>query len=118
MTIVISIVIQMFCLVVIFLSVWVMICNAAAYRDINTFLTAIRYRPFSGPAILTAFQKVAYEKHMWARVFFRDPWRLYDPIVRAAIDNPVSELPVAEGVRIEIDGKGYASYGEQPGTKH
>ena len=112
------ILIQFVCTLNIFFCVWVMITNQWTANDRQKFLSAVQQRPFSGPSLLSEYQKVKYNRHLLARVFGRDPWKLYDPKVLEAVTNPVSEFPVVhQAGHFQIDANGQARYGNEE-TKH
>lgn len=52
----------------------------------------VRNMPMSGPALLAANEAVSFRRHMLSVMLFRDPWKLYDPIVLDALKNPRTEV--------------------------
>lgn len=58
---------------------WLLYCNNRTYKDRVAVLHA------SSPTMigfLAAFHSVSYERHMWLRATFRDPWQAYPQIIR------------------------------------
>lgn len=69
--------------------------NYCIYRTMNErmqAINAVRFRPFSGPPILKAYDAVTFNQHLLALVLVRNPWKLYDPIVLDAIKNPQTDV--------------------------
>lgn len=96
---VIATLMQFVCVLAIGFSCWSLVCANKTSAQLNRVLAAIRFRPMSGPQILNALHEVNFFQHYWALIFFRDPWKLYDPIVLDAVENPRTE--VMELVRVE-----------------
>lgn len=71
---------------------WAFICIHRTHQDVMKVLTQLWHRPMTHGAIMKAYDAVSFHKHLRARFFCRDPWKLYDPIVRDAIENPRTEV--------------------------
>ena len=88
----IAVFVQSFCLAAILWCGWSMVCANRTSSDLNKVLAAIRYRPMTGPTVLLELQRVTFLEHYRARIFCRNPWNLYGPVVLDAIQNPRSEV--------------------------
>lgn len=73
-------------------AMWFFVCNQKTHANKIMVIELVRHRPMTAGALITAIRAVPYEKHLWALFFRRDPWKLYDPIVRDAIENPRTEV--------------------------
>lgn len=67
------------CGVVVSISFWMTACNA------KTAYQKLRMAPAAGDLRfwekMKAVEAVSYDAHLWALLTFRDPMRLYDPIL-------------------------------------
>lgn len=73
--------------VVFIIAGWVLICNNRTYKDRERLIQkcddeAKRIISDGAPRewsrAWSRFHRVSYEEHLWARVFFRDPSKLYE----------------------------------------
>lgn len=85
-------VVQLACLLLSCFSVWVIICTRKTYEDRVKVLECLRHRVMTWGHLMAELERVTFNQHMWAVVFFRDPWNLYDPIVLDAIKHPRTEV--------------------------
>lgn len=92
MRLIAAIVMDVISLAVIALSIWGMVCGRKTGEQRISVLECLRHRPVSAGVVLHALEDVTFERHMWALMLRRDPWALYDPIVRDAIQNPRTEV--------------------------
>lgn len=74
--------------------VWSNIAIFRTHEDRISILNAMPFRPVSFQALLAAYRAVTFHQHLRAIAMFRDPWKLYDPIVKDALDNPVQEVVI------------------------
>ena len=84
------------------ITAWGNYCVARTMLDRMSIINAIRGRPLSGPPILAALEAVPFKRHLRARMFFGDPWKLFDPIVKDAIDHPRND-EFQGVVRVELE---------------
>jgi len=66
------------CLLLAF-AVWGVICNERTSKRFNQLYPAPEDPMFWEKA--AAFKAVSYDKHLWSMMTFRDPMKLYDPII-------------------------------------
>lgn len=76
--------------------VWVLACIFRAQIDLMKVINVLPHRPVTSGQILLALNRVSFGRHVRAHAFLRDPWKLYDPIVRDAIENPHTEVISAQ----------------------
>lgn len=55
---------------------WVLLCNEKTYSD--RLLMSVLFHESDWPEYRHMARAVPYRDHLWSRVFFRDPNRLYD----------------------------------------
>lgn len=87
-----AIIVQVLCTIIIALTLWGNLCSFRTAEDRMKALNAWRHRPMTWGALCEAYQKVTYSQHLRARLLFRDPWALYDPMVLDSIKNPRTEV--------------------------
>lgn len=90
--IILTLTFQSICLLFSGFFVWVIICTRKTYEDRVKVLECLRHRAMTWGHLMAELERVTFNRHMWAIVFFRDPWQLYDPIVLDAIKNPRTEV--------------------------
>ena len=71
-----------------------------AHHDISRLYSITMRRFQTGGQIIAAMDTVPINKHVRARMLFRDPWLLYPRIVRDAMANPtlIEPVPVEIGI--------------------
>lgn len=99
---------QLFCTLPIIGCGWSMVCAQRTCAERIEAVSSWRFRPFTGPQIGSAVEAVSFFQHYWARMRFRDAWKLYDPIVLDAIKNP----------RVEIMGTAMSEPSDAPPAMH
>lgn len=82
----------------IFSSVWVNVCVYRTHEDRIKLIMTWQHRPLSWPILIAAYEAVSYLQHFRARLWRRDPWALYAPIIRESLEHPVTEF--VAGVRL------------------
>jgi hypothetical protein len=92
-----------------FFNVWASVCNFRTHTDLFKVLNVLPHRPVTAGPILRAMAPVSYMAHMRALMLLRDPWKLYDPIVKDAIDNPHTEV-----INVCVSEDGADDDGEKP----
>lgn len=83
---------QLTCLLVSCFCVWTIICARKTGEDRMKVLECLRHRAMTWGYLMAELERVTFNQHMWAVVRFRDPWKLYNPIVPDAIKNPRTEV--------------------------
>lgn len=90
---------------------WAICCISITHQERLKIVTLSMWRPISGMAILDAEKTVSFYRHFFARFLFRDPWKLYDPIVMHAVDHPKSEIVGGIHIVFTDDGPHVKTYG-------
>jgi len=90
---------------------WGNVCVSKTMLDRITVLSSIKGRPLSGPPVMIALEAVSFNRHLLARIFLRDQWKLFDPIVLDAVKNPRSDI--LEMTAIEVVKQAEASEPQQ-----
>lgn len=71
---------------------WAIICVHHTSSERQQIIYSWVHRALIWGNIAAAYNAVTFHRHFWTRCTFRDPWKLYDPIVLDAIKNPRTEV--------------------------
>lgn len=65
------------CLVIV-AGIWALICNETTYKDREKMLNECVVDDPNFWANIKRFNRVSYDRHFYARLFLRNPFKLYD----------------------------------------
>lgn len=63
---------------------WGLRCNQRTYTQRRQLIDLISARDDWQP-LQRAFANTGYETHVWALIFFRDPWKEYHPMLQRLV---------------------------------